>query len=516
VFEQWKLVQGHGGLSGITSAPAGGWLLSDFESDGLWHLPGKDEEERQLVTSGAMPKGLSQVEADPGTRRVFALNWTGGWPFGGDPGVLELRDDGSLLLTLGCDDSGQGKNCGGLALVPEALREGLLPPGLYVTRSGAKDLLRKAWTGEVQVVATGLHAPGAVAIREDARALAVVYDARRLLLFSPESQPDSPFASKTRYSTDVKETEKPTVNHNGSSPPGKVSSGSIYKAVVKGDVFQGGLWVGSRNKQDWIQRDFETPADIAEIYIGRASTDVTTEGFRIVINLQKENGQWLIVDELKNTNINRTQLSFGNIGKSIPFYRKKFSPPLRAKAFRLEMFGHGWFDAQDIRLISGGHTDAAIPSSGDHASQTSKRSGKIFTVQVSSDRNIIGDPAFDRNVQGNRNIHVVDRNQSRSRLELIFSDSRMSNARPRKASLILNVPSIKDAESGHGFLVYQGNVLVGRSGRIDGGSQIAIGLDPSGLKLSDTVSLTIKGASDDGSYIMSKASGQGPTLKIEQ
>lgn len=148
------------------------------------------------------------------------------------------------------------------------------------------------------------------------------------------------------------QTKRPEADRSETSPPGKVSSGSVYKAGVKGDVFQGGLWVGSRNKQDWIQRDFEAPADIAEIYIGRASTDVTTEGFRIVIKLQKENGQWVVVGELKDTNINRTRLSFGNIGKLIPFYRKALSPPVRAKAFRLEMVGHGWFDAQDIRLIS--------------------------------------------------------------------------------------------------------------------------------------------------------------------
>ncbi|GAB6146036.1 hypothetical protein JCM12294_34760 [Desulfocicer niacini] len=300
------------------------------------------------------------------------------------------------------------------------------------------------------------------------------------------------------------------------SPPGKVSSSSVYGRNTRGDVFQGGRWAGAQNQQAWIQRDFETSVDIAEIYIGRASTDVTTDGFRIVIKLQKENGQWIVVDELRNTNINRTQLSFGNVGKSIPFYRKILAPTVRAKSFRLELLGHGWFDAEDIRIIPDRYTKQSTPLSPDHAPVTKKDSGQTFSIQVSSDRNIIGEPTFEHDVQGNKNIHVVDRNQSRSQLKLIFSDSRLNSPNPRKASLILNVPGIKDAESHHGFLLYQGNVLVGKSGQISRGSQIVISLDLSNLKLSDPVSLIVKGASDDGSYVMSKSSGRGAVLMIEQ
>ena len=317
------------------------------------------------------------------------------------------------------------------------------------------------------------------------------------------------------------------------SPPGKVITSSSYSPNIKGDVFQGGHWAGAKNGEDWIQRDFTNPVDISEIFIGRASTDVTTDGFQIIIKLQKEDGQWILIDELKDTNINRTQLSFGNTGRSIPQYRKTVKPSFLAKGFRLEFHGHGWFDAADIRIYTKdrltllGQTPDKSVASGEAVAQeqsvsplpaplANKDSEKTFFIQVSSDRNIIGEPTFDHDVQGNKNIHVVDRNQSRSQLELIFSDSRLNNPKPRKAILILNVPGIKDAESDHGFLLYQGNMLVGKTGPISGGSQIAITLDLSNLKLSDPVSLIIKGASDDGSYLMSKASGRGPVLMIEQ
>ncbi len=161
-------------------------------------------------------------------------------------------------------------------------------------------------------------------------------------------------------------SKKTVPGRHETSPPGKVSSSSVYGRNTRGDVFQGGRWAGAQNQQAWIQRDFETSVDIAEIYIGRASTDVTTDGFRIVIKLQKENGQWIVVDELRNTNINRTQLSFGNVGKSIPFYRKILAPAVRAKSFRLEMLGHGWFDAEDIRIIPDRYTKGSTPLSPDH------------------------------------------------------------------------------------------------------------------------------------------------------
>ena len=130
----------------------------------------------------------------------------------------------------------------------------------------------------------------------------------------------------------------------------KTKTSTSYAPNNKGDVFKGGHWAGASGGSDWIEKDFSSPQLVTGIHIGRASTDITTKGFRLVLKLKKSDGKWIIIDELHDTNINRTALSGGAIGKSIPSYTKKLSPAIKATAFRLEFYGHGWFDATDIRL----------------------------------------------------------------------------------------------------------------------------------------------------------------------
>lgn len=132
---------------------------------------------------------------------------------------------------------------------------------------------------------------------------------------------------------------------------GKTTWGTIYPPNVKGDPFAGGNWVNAQNGSDWLQRDFDGLYSLTEIRIVSAGTDVTTKGSRMLLKLQQANGQWITVDELRETNINMEKLSFGGIGNSIPTYRKVLSVPITAKAFRLELYGNGWFSASDIKLI---------------------------------------------------------------------------------------------------------------------------------------------------------------------
>ena len=139
---------------------------------------------------------------------------------------------------------------------------------------------------------------------------------------------------------------------SGKGPKPKISTSSTYSPNTKGDVFKGGRWGGSRGKSDWLQKDFGRVVPISGIYIGRASTDITTRGFRLVLKLKRPDGRWVVVDELRNTNINRSKLSNGKIGRSIPPYTKRISPSIPATAFRLEFYGHGWFDAADIRFYT--------------------------------------------------------------------------------------------------------------------------------------------------------------------
>ncbi len=157
-----------------------------------------------------------------------------------------------------------------------------------------------------------------------------------------------------------KPTDKPIVV-GGRITAGYTSTGTSYAPNCKGDVFTGGSWCNSRNQSDWIERDLSGLYEIREIRIGQAGTDVTTKNSRIVIKLQLANGQWVVVDELKETNINQRELSFGGIGNSIPPYHKVLTPPIVAKTFRMELSGNGWFGAKDIALIGRAFNSTNIP-----------------------------------------------------------------------------------------------------------------------------------------------------------
>jgi tetratricopeptide (TPR) repeat protein len=136
------------------------------------------------------------------------------------------------------------------------------------------------------------------------------------------------------------------------SPKGKVTASSRYEPNCKGDPFAGGHWTGARNGSDWIQKDFDSLQLIHSFYIGMASTDITTDGFVLTVKFKNEADEWVPVVVYKGANINREKLSYGKTGLSRPPQTYNLKHPQKAKAFRLEFEGNGWFDAADIRINS--------------------------------------------------------------------------------------------------------------------------------------------------------------------
>ncbi len=173
--------------------------------------------------------------------------------------------------------------------------------------------------------------------------------------------------------TSPSEAAMPTA---GATIGGKTTWGTNYQSNSRGDVFAGGNWTNAQNGSDWLQRDFEGLYNISEIRIATAGTDVTTKGSRIVIKLQNANGEWVTIDELRETNINLSKLSYGGIGNSIPNYRKVLPAPMTAKAFRLELSGNGWFSASDIKLV-GNRVGSATSS---HSLTGAETDGLYFTI----------------------------------------------------------------------------------------------------------------------------------------
>jgi tetratricopeptide (TPR) repeat protein len=134
------------------------------------------------------------------------------------------------------------------------------------------------------------------------------------------------------------------------APRGTSSWGTVYQPNSHGDAFEGGAWCNARNGSDWLQRTFDGVYEIREIAVGKAGSDVSTDGVRIVLKLQRPDGTWVVIDELRDTNIGWAELSGGARGRSLPAYSKALTPPVAARAVRIELSGHGWFNVSDIRV----------------------------------------------------------------------------------------------------------------------------------------------------------------------
>ena len=293
-----------------------------------------------------------------------------------------------------------------------------------------------------------------------------------------------------------------------SRPSGmKTRASSKFKANSRGDVFRKGHWVGARGGSDWIQRNFGRVIPISKIYIKRASTDVTTRGFRLILKLRRPVGTWVKVDELHDTNINRSKLSNGRIGVSIPPYTKNILPPVRATAFRLEFYGHGWFDAEDIRLYTPRKSISG---------KKNKRYILLKTIFVSRDQNLFPDPGV-KDDQADSNNFVIDGNQSKGWVWLLFRDKILYSIADKSVRLRLEISSVKSAASGDGFIIYSNNGVVGKIGKVSKSEIVEIPLDTSRLNVKKGIlKLKLRAAGDDAAYVLSKASGRGAQLKIYQ
>jgi len=303
---------------------------------------------------------------------------------------------------------------------------------------------------------------------------------------------------------------------------GKTKTSTSYTPNSKGDVFNGGHWAGANGGSDWIQKDFSSPQLVTGVYIGRASTDITTKGFRLILKLKKQIGEWITIDELHDTNINRTALSGGAIGKSIPLYTKKLSPAIKATAFRLEFYGNGWFDATDIRIYTSNisrekelesKSTSGLNTEGiDGITDMSKKWHK--TIVATTDKNIYPDPSM-RDKQADSNNYVIDGDESHAWVRLFFQNSTLNFIQDKSLILKLTISGVGDAASRHGLVVYCKGAVVGRVGAVVHNQIVEIALDMSKIQITDgRLELILKAAGTDAPYIKSKASGQGAELKI--
>lgn len=129
---------------------------------------------------------------------------------------------------------------------------------------------------------------------------------------------------------------------------GRFTYDSLYGKLV--NPFEGGIgWSNRRGGSSWLQYTYPQPVQVGTIHIEMAGTDVTSAGSSISVSVQ-EGSTWRTVYKLTDKVINRS-FSGGNRGPQVGPQTIKVGGGA-VNAIRVDMTGHGWFAASDIRVFS--------------------------------------------------------------------------------------------------------------------------------------------------------------------
>lgn len=117
------------------------------------------------------------------------------------------------------------------------------------------------------------------------------------------------------------------------------------------DPFEGGTWTSGCGDEAWIQSNFGQPYMVEQITIEAAGTDITTDNSLIELMLLNLDDEFVTVATLRETNVNWATASDGGALNSISEYRFELTEALLAKGFKMDLKGHGWFLAEDVRVL---------------------------------------------------------------------------------------------------------------------------------------------------------------------
>jgi hypothetical protein len=177
-FSQWNLKSSYGGMVDIISAPDGGWYFSDFESDNIWHLPGRAAAEEPRITVGDSSSrvGLIQLAYDSADGTLYALDNYLDFRNAGTFRVCKITPDGEVVPVANINET--SKMNGGMALSSS----GPLGHALYVSDAAAGKIL-KLDVGTTEPVITGLTKPGEMQFNPLNGDLLIVCDEGKSLLW---------------------------------------------------------------------------------------------------------------------------------------------------------------------------------------------------------------------------------------------------------------------------------------------------------------------------------------------
>ncbi|PKL75734.1 MAG: hypothetical protein CVV27_13855 [Candidatus Melainabacteria bacterium HGW-Melainabacteria-1] len=167
-----------------------GWYFADFENDNVWYLPAGSDQEVGLLDR-EIPPGLFSLAYLDSRHELYALNSSGGWPWGGTAGVYLIQPNGTPKLIA---EAAAESNFGGLAA-----GGGHFDQALFWTDPSRNQVL-KGGPGYAtpEAFLTGVPKPGYLAFSPQGdRLLMVVNEGKQLLWLGPNLGRPTPMASAT-------------------------------------------------------------------------------------------------------------------------------------------------------------------------------------------------------------------------------------------------------------------------------------------------------------------------------
>jgi hypothetical protein len=140
-----------------------GFYFSDFENDNVWFVQSEGKNEIPILESN-VPPGLGTITYNDLNDTIYALNWTGGWPFGGEDSVYEIGSNGVATQVIKGNFSSIAMSKGGV-----------FGKALYLSDSQGGRIV-KLENGSTSEVISGLPSPGAISFDPISGNMAVVCD----------------------------------------------------------------------------------------------------------------------------------------------------------------------------------------------------------------------------------------------------------------------------------------------------------------------------------------------------
>jgi hypothetical protein len=147
-----------------------GLYFADFENDNVWFVPSEGSAEVPIVETN-VPPGLGSLAYNYLNDTIYALNWTGGWPFGGEDSVYEIGANGVATQVV------KG-SFASIAMSPG----GPFGKALYLSDAQAGKIL-KLENGSTTPMVSGLVSPGAISFDPVSGNMAVICDSGRSLVW---------------------------------------------------------------------------------------------------------------------------------------------------------------------------------------------------------------------------------------------------------------------------------------------------------------------------------------------